>query len=366
MKKVKFPLDELPHDVIIEWWYFNGHLIDSKRKQYSFMNCLFKADVKKVNIPFLSNAPFKTIYFSHSLLSDISAKKFYPKLDYVSLISKDSFSKPLLFVNYINPLFFKGYLNKVIEKTSKNKYRVKSDYFDLDMVSMKKPLLESGTGYVDLKSQGSYYYSLTNLKTKGIIRINNKEIKVKGKSWMDHQWANTKFDTKTKWTWFSIQLNNSIELVCFEFDDGKNKTYLTTISYKNNKQESAKDVFLTPTNIVWQSPITKARYPLSWEISIPSKKIYLTVKPLIKEQEMLFGTINYWEGALTVKGMVNNKKVKGKGFLELVGYPMAISNFKFYKKAIEETITKSIWPNVKKEGKQAFNNLRFFKAIKGK
>ena len=53
-KPIKFPEDELAHNHIIEWWYFNGHLKDKKGNEYAFMNCLFKADVKKVKIPFLN------------------------------------------------------------------------------------------------------------------------------------------------------------------------------------------------------------------------------------------------------------------------------------------------------------------------
>lgn len=365
MKRIKFPQDELAHNTIIEWWYFNGHLKDTKGNQYPFMDCLFKVNVKKVNIPFLKKAPFKTLYFSHYLLSDIKTKRYYPNINYVSLISNDSFSKPLLFVNYIDPLILKGYTNRVIEKTDKSQYRIKTDNFDLVMTSIKRPLLEGGTGYVGLERKGTYYYSLTNLKTEGTIKINGKEIKVKGKSWMDHQWANVTYNPKAKWTWFSIQLDNNIEIVCFEYgDDGKNKTYLATMSYENGRQVSANDVILTPTGIIWQSPTTKAKYPLSWKIDIPSKKISLEVEPLLKKQEMLFGTINYWEGPLTVKGVINKEKVKGIGFLELVGYPMGISNLKFYKKAIEETIKKAIWPNLKKKGGKFVSNLWPIRIIK--
>lgn len=360
IKPIKFPEDGLPHDNIIEWWYFNGHLKDKKGNRYAFMDCLFKADVKKVKIHFLKKHPFKIIYFSHSILSDIKTKRFYPKIDYVSLISKDSFSKPLLFVNYIDPILIKGYVNKIIEETNKFNYHIKTENFDLNLTSIKTPLLEGGKGYVDLKTKGSYYYSLTNLKTEGTIKINGKDIKVKGKSWMDHQWANTIYSVKDKWTWFSIQLDNNIEIVCFEFDDGKNKTYLVTISYENNRQVSTNDVRLTKTGIVWKSSFTKAKYPLSWKIEIPSKNISLDVKPLLKKQEVIFGTINYWEGPLKVNGTINKKKVKGIGFLELVGYPMGISNLKFYQKEAKRTMievasfvkdkgTKFIMDMIKKE-----------------
>ncbi len=339
---MKFPEDEQAHKTIIEWWYLNGHLKDAKGNLYAFMNCLFKADSKRVKIPFLKKVPFKTLYFSHSVLSDIKAKKFLPKIDYISLVSKDSFSKHSLFINYINPSIITGYVNKVIEKTGRVNYHLKTEDFDLNLRSVKKPLLENGTGYVDLKSKGSYYYSLTNLETEGIIKINGRDIKVKGKSWMDHQWADTSYSIKDKWTWFSIQLENNVEIVCFEFDDGKNKMYLATISYKNNRQVSANDVVLTPLGIAWKSLVTKAEYPLSWRIEIPSQNVDLEVKPLLKKQEVLFGTINYWEGPLTVRGTINKKKVKGNGFLELVGYAKGISDLKIYRKKIDKTIAESI------------------------
>jgi predicted secreted hydrolase len=71
-RKIKFPMDELHHDNIIEWWYFNGFL-DTKKNKYAFMTCLFKADRKKVNLKFLK-IPVKNIFFSHSLLYDLKKK----------------------------------------------------------------------------------------------------------------------------------------------------------------------------------------------------------------------------------------------------------------------------------------------------
>jgi len=98
-KPIKFPEDESAHNHIIEWWYFNGHLRDrdNNNNNYAFMNCLFRVDVKRVKIPFLSKIPLKTVYFSHSLLSDIKNKDFYSEINPISIVSRDSFSKPLLF-----------------------------------------------------------------------------------------------------------------------------------------------------------------------------------------------------------------------------------------------------------------------------
>ncbi len=343
IKPIKFPEDELAHDNIIEWWYFNGHLKDKQGNDYAFMNCLFKADVKKVKIPFLSKVPLKTLFFSHSILYDIKNEFFNPLIDYISIISRDSFSKPLLFINYVNPAFARGYMNCVIEKIEKNVYHIKHENMDLKLISTKKPLLERGNGYINLDSKSTYYYSLTNLKTEGRIKIKNKWIDVTGKSWMDHQWADVSY-SKDKWTWFSIQLDNETELVCFEYDDKKTKTYLADISHPDGQQEHFEEVELVPSGIEWTSPKTKAVYPLSWRIKVPAKKIDLEVKPLIKnkDQEMVFGSINYWEGPLVVTGVFNSKKVKGNGFMELAGYPSQYNNMKYVRDVLGKAIKQSL------------------------
>jgi len=338
-KKIKFPQDELAHDNIIEWWYFNGNLKDKKGNKYAFMDCLFKADTKKVKIPFLKS-PIKTIYFSHSLLSDIKNKKFYPEVNPISLVSADSFSKPQLFINYTQPAW-DGYTNYVIEKIGKFKYRIKTRDIDLVLTSTKKPLLEGGKGFIHLDLKKTYYYSLTNLKTKGKIRINGEWIKVTGKSWMDHQWADVAYEND-KWTWFSIQLDNNAEMVCFEYDDGKKKTYLASVSYPKSKEKHFSEIKLKPLGKKWKSKKTEATYPLSWQIKIPTAGIDLQVKSTINNQEVNFGTINYWEGPLNVKGLFNNKKVRGVGFMELVGYPSNYTKIKFLKDSMAKAVSDSL------------------------
>lgn len=332
---IKFPEDELAHNSIIEWWYFNGNLQDEEGNKYAFMNCLFKADVKKVKIPFLSRAPFKNIYFFHSILSDIKKKKFYPMIDYISAVSKDSFKKPLLFINHISPILVNGYVNRSLEETEKFSYHLKDNNIDLRMTAMKKPLLEGGQGYVEVCERGSRYYSLTNLKTEGEVKIGNKIIKVAGKSWMDHQWADVSY-SKDKWSWFSIQLDNNIELMCCEYSDCKSKSYLSDIIYADGKQESLKGLELIQGKSIWKSKKTEAKYPLTWEIKIQDKKINLKVSALVKDQEIVFGSINYWEGPLEVSGIIDGKKVQGKGFMELVGYNSNYSNIDYIKNELEK------------------------------
>lgn len=255
-KPIKFPEDELVHNHIVEWWYFNGHLKDIFGNEYSFMNCFFRVNVKKVKISFLSQIPLTISYFSHTLISDLSNKSFSHLITPLSLISGDSFSKPLLFINYINPAIVTKYINCSIEKLDESVYHIKNESIDLKLVSTKKPLLLGGNGFLDLNSKTTYYYSLTNLRTEGKIKINNKWVCVAGKSWMDHQWANASY-SKDKWDWFSVQLDNDTELVCCVYDDGKIKTCFADISYSDNFQEHYKVIEIIPLHKKWESPKTR-------------------------------------------------------------------------------------------------------------
>jgi len=329
-KPIKFPEDEQAHNHIIEWWYWNGHVQDKNGNKYSFMSSFFKADAKKVKIPAISKLPLKNTYFYHSLVTDIKNKKYYPIIEEFSALSKDSFTKPLLYINHTSPIAITGYTNRVMEETKPFCYKIKDESMELNFVSKKIPLLEGGTGYVvngPKNDKATYYYSLTSLKTEGKIKIKNQWIDVFGIAWMDHQWADVAY-TKDKWTWFSIQLDNDIEIVCYKYGEVNKEKYLASISNKNGTTEHFTNVQIIPSKTSWTSTNTGATYPLSWKIIIPQKNISLEISALSKNQEMVFGVINYWEGPMSIEGTFNNKKVTGKGFTELVGYPTKISNFK--------------------------------------
>jgi predicted secreted hydrolase len=325
---VRFPRDHQAHDTIIEWWYFNGHVKDKKGKRYGFMDCLFKVDVRRVNVSFLNKLPFKGfipswpyVYFSHSVVSDVSRQKNEKSVQNISLVSRDSFLRERLFVNYIDPLIFRGYVNSEIAETDQSRFHVKGDLLDLDLVSRKKPLLVGGKGLVTVASgKSTYYYSLTDLRAQGSLMIGGKRMEVEGGAWMDHQWADTPY-SKDAWTWFGIRLDNGADIMCVEYDDRASKTSCADIIDKRGRAVHGRRVAFTPGTDTWKSAKTKAEYPLSWIIDIPEERISIKVRSLMTDQEMIYGAINYWEGPVDVEGVMGRKKVKGEGYMELVGYP---------------------------------------------
>lgn len=326
-KPIRLPEDGLAHRAAIEWWYFNGHLSDSARRggsrRYAFMSSFFKADESRALVPSLKNpipnVPY--VYFAHTVVSDIARKKSYKAIAPICIVSRDSFTRPLLFVDYINPLgLARGYASGEIVETAPGAFRIKSGLFDLQLVARKKPLLEGGNGYVSVCGKHSYYYSFTDLAARGSVKIGKQWVGVKGKAWMDHQWANVSW-SNDKWTWFSLQLHDGTDLMCVEYDDGKRKDYLVDVVNKNGRTEHYKKMRLAPGGDVWKSKETGASYPMSWRIEIPEMAALINVRALLRDQEMVSGALHYWEGPLGARGRMSGKEISGEGFMELVGYP---------------------------------------------
>ena len=326
-KQISFPNDHQAHDSVIEWWYFNGHLADDDGNRYGYMDCFFKADIEKVGIPHLKGLPLQKIfgreryvYFAHSILSDIRYDKNWKEVQNISIVSNDSFQGDRLFIDYTDPIMLSGFVNNEIDEVGVDAFHLKTATLDLTLKSKKPALLEGGKGYISASDMSSYYYSLTDMETTGSITIDGKKINVKGKSWMDHQWADVSYK-QDKWTWFSIMLEDGTDIMCCEYDDGVKKDYLASVITSSYKTFHYKKLGLVPGSDIWKSKTTKAEYPMSWDIIVPEHDAKLHVKSLVTDQEMVFMAINYWEGPIEVSGTIGGKAVKGVGFMELVGYP---------------------------------------------
>jgi predicted secreted hydrolase len=351
-RPIKLPEDMLPHDTVIEWWYFNGHLADASENRYAFMDCLFRADVKKVNIPYLKNFVGRSksaryAAFAHSVLVDIAKKESQKEVQNISLVSRDSFTRPLFFVNYIDPVSaVNGFVANEIAEMKPGTFHVKTKWADLTMVSKKKPLLEGGEGFIAVRGRESFYYSLTKLKTTGSVRVGGQWIPVEGTSWMDHQWSDVSY-AKDRWTWFSVQLDDGTDLMCVEYDDGKGKDFLVDVRHARGHSVHYRHALFSPGERTWKSKTTNAAYPLDWTITVPEGSIELKISAILPDEEMIFGSINYWEGPVAVAGTIGRKKAKGVGFMELAGYPSKYNFLILAGKKLNKEITQRLGAKVK-------------------
>ncbi|AKM78320.1 MAG: hypothetical protein UY31_C0028G0006 [Candidatus Wolfebacteria bacterium GW2011_GWE1_48_7] len=326
-KPLRFPKDELKHDHGVEWWYWNGNGKDKEGNEYAFMHCLFRTDIKKFKLPLSGIGPHMPFYFSHSVITDVSRKKAYPHINYAALVTHDSFERKLLHVHYSNPIPTASDRESTITEPEPFSYEIQAEQLDIRMVATKPPISLGENGYMTLRNDTTYYYSIPRLTLEGSIRSGKKWVPIKGTAWMDHQWMNPHF-SKDGWSWFSIQLSDKTDIVCFKHMSEAGETDYGHISRPDGIQTKAQRIILTPI-AHWTSRTTKTRYPLEWKIELPDEHISLLITPQVKNQEMLFAGMHYWEGPTQITGTVGKKKVSGHGFMELVGYRSRYSNIEF-------------------------------------
>ncbi|MFA6503466.1 MAG: lipocalin family protein [Patescibacteria group bacterium] len=303
MKKsaIHLPHDEGAHDDPIEWWYWTAQGTDSKGKSYAIMFALFKFGLLGL----------AEVYFAHWFVTDVEKKKFIP---HFKVFWKGLEENGLRH----HKLQAKEDKDFLMTKERHGSFRLKTKQFDLRFTQTKPIMLVGGTGFVDLKTATTHYYTIPRLEVKGKILIKEKNLSFNGLGWTDQQWSPLNIKPEHAWTWFSFQLSDGTDLQCFDYGRTK-RVRMATISMPNGRQKVYKDVRLTPFGDAWHSKKSGAKYPLEWKIEIPKAKIKLTCGPKLQNQEMIHGPFRYWEGPLWAHGEIGQTAVEGHGFLELNG-----------------------------------------------
>ena len=348
-RPLEFPRDGGAHEGYgMEWWYTSGHLESADGRSFGFMSAFFK--VEKTPIP---------IHCAMFGITDENTGRHYSisRVDEAGADVVGALLKGVLVAEPDHPL-----ATKLLAYTDKNRARVvldkpvdldtarmsvrfddcrieqiskdKMDFtqrlawddveLDLTFISKKKPMLVGGAGIVEMGTGGlSYYYSLTRLDTSGTLTLDGERIPVSGLSWFDHQWGTWESSKGYHgWDWFSVQLDNGMDLNLFSFrtEDGKQVNATATI-LDGEELIVSREMHVSASDS-WTNPVTGNTYPINWTIEIPDRSIVLKIVPTIPNQEMcLVETIGLiWERSTNVTGTVRGKPVTGTGYTELTGY----------------------------------------------
>lgn len=333
-KKLSFPKDVFPlKGAPIEWWYFTGHLEGKegkKVKEFGYEFCFFKINPYGIKIgplplSFIRKNPFLVFHFS---ITDKNNKKFY--------CFEDSGNHKTSNFSWNNLNLGLGD-SEMILNSSKNdtSFKVKTKNkvaeLELNLAPVKKLVKHFDEGYsvmFNSPEYRTYYLSFTRIKSSGTLKIEDKEYKIKGESWFDHQKMNRPLKSPLEgWDWFGIMFDDKTELMVFDIRGLKNherKVMGGTYIDKNSKTKnlSPNDFKLNKISS-WKNPKTKVTYPSGWNLIIPKLKIDVKIRPVVKSQEMGKTTmtpVSYWEGACEVTGKKGGKKITGKSYVELTGY----------------------------------------------
>lgn len=326
---------ELPRDLAAhknaqtEWWYYTGHFKTDSGKQFGFELVFFK---RRTDLDKFSLIPLRLfgnpIYFAHFAVTDADGKKFR----YAHRKSSNGiFDYPAS----ASEKHFHLRLGDWSLRESKDTHILRATannlVFEANLKPTKNVVLngkgKDGVSYKD-EGQASRYFSYTRMELDGDIILNGETEHISGSAWMDREFGTwTPTDRQKGWDWFSIQLENNCELMCYQLRDSEeNVSPFSSGTYVNEHGEfeplAHNDFSIEPIGY-WKSPNTNATYPSSWKVKSEKYGLDLTVTPVMQDQELdTRGTtmIVYWEGACEVAGKAGGTDVKGRAYVELVGY----------------------------------------------
>jgi predicted secreted hydrolase len=328
-RALEFPKDHGEHPGFqTEWWYYTGNLLDKGERLFGFQLTFFRVQLKPG--PVARDSAWRTneLFFAHLTVSDVGSQTFL-------VAEKSGRGAAGIAGVSSNPsqvrVFVHGWETVIAGKT--HQLRAQCDRFgiDLKLVSQKPPVLHGERG-LSRKGAGagkaSYYYSLTRMATRGILKVGPETFEVSGLSWMDHEFtSNVLSRDQAGWDWMGLQLSDGSELMVYvlRHKDGSLDPYSsgTLVKKDGTWVHLPKEAFVIKATSYWHSPKSRARYPSSWEVAVLSHDISLKVIPRLKDQELITEQstqVTYWEGSVSVAGTVAGLQVTGSGYVELTGY----------------------------------------------
>ncbi len=329
-----FPRDHGAHpEYRTEWWYFTGNLKDKNGRQCGYQLTFFRQGIaltaSRPDIPW----SIRDVYLAHFAIVDGTSGKFW-HYDQASrsgpgLAGAKTGAMDVWTLNWSakmtgNIIYLKAYKNDMA--------------LDLEL-SPRKPKIFHGNKGLSTKGpnpgQASYYYSFTDLETKGTIRteLSKNPVAVTGTSWFDQEFgSNVLSPDQVGWDWFGIHLSDGRDLMLFQLrkKDGsiESSSSATIIEQDGTSRHLRENEITVNVMAQWKSPKSSGIYPAKWQIRIPSANIDITLTPIVANQELVTEAstgVTYWEGAVTGTGTSQGAIVNVEGYAELTGYAGSLS-----------------------------------------
>ncbi len=326
--------DAGPHqDAIHEWWYWTGHLAGENGSRYGFELTFFRVKTPP-GARALKVLPAwwfqDTVVVGHAAVTDVNGKRF------LQAQRNDVGPKnpPVKLAEAGLDLDLAGWKARFEDGIATHRLAADGDGFAFDLTARaKKPAARHGAKRDGVQAAGaagvSYYVSQTRMEVTGTVTIGGKPVAVTGGAWHDHQWGSWKTDGAQGWDWYGLSLDDGTELMAWHVDPPGAQGLDDGGSFVDERGDvlplGPGDVTIRATS-VWKSPTFGREYPMGWTVELPAKKLFLTVTPLVEDQEFdgrrSIGVV-YWEGAVAIEGTREGVPVKGQGYVELTNYACA-------------------------------------------
>ena len=322
----RFPRDHFAHpEFQTEWWYYTGNLEASSGRRFGFELTFFRHAVAPQPA---SASPWsvRDLWIAHAALSDIEKGRFLWR----ERINRTG--PGLAGVDAAAACVFNGNWQVCWEGEAMHLEAVTEEFtLRLELVS-RKPAVIHGPDGISRKGAGvgraSHYVSLTRLSAAGTLDYAGERFALAGTAWMDHEFfTNQLAPEQTGWDWFSIQLDNEMELMLVRIRraDGAVDPFShgTVVEASGKSRHLGAEEFRLEPLESWTSPATGARYPVRWRIRVLPLQLELEADTPLRSQE-LAGSKGflpaYWEGAMDYRGRLQGRPVTGRGYLEMTGY----------------------------------------------
>lgn len=285
------------HDKSSEWWYATGYFKDEEENLFSFQFTLIR-----------SYTPMVTPHIIMLALTDFQTGKHF----YFQDFSQDGSD---VILNDTQVGFRHIALFEKIEKGMQFTAKTKDFSLDVFLDYGKGAFWHCDDGFlkmgIDEPGQTTFYYSYTNMPTKGSMILNGRNLKVEGKGWFDKQGGTyNNRDPRCMWEWFSLRFFDDEEMMLFYFpqNDYADGTYIP----KEGAAKRLNQYDIRATSFVM--PDGKLTYSNQWSLTVPGlKEEEYTIKPLLDGTQM---NIGYYE---LLAGIFNSKQEQvGLCFVELL------------------------------------------------
>jgi predicted secreted hydrolase len=326
---VTLPRDLAAHpDAQTEWWYYTGHAETSTGREFGFELVFFK---RRTDLDSFSIVPLRLLgnpfYFAHFAITDIDAGAFrysHRKSANGLLDIPAAMSESHYHLRLGDWSIREAGGSHILRST------IDSDLVFEATLTPKKSVVLNGRDGVSFKDKGeaSRYFSYTRMALEGDLTIDGNVEHFTGSAWMDREFGTWKPTENQKgWDWFSVQLDDETELMCYQLRNSKGETSPfssgTFVEADGSHVGLSMNDFSIDVLETWVSPNSGAEYPSRWILKVANRKLELEITPVLRDQELdTRGTtmIVYWEGSCRVKGTVDGREVLGRAYVELVGY----------------------------------------------
>lgn len=322
-----FPADHGPHpEYKTEWWYVTGSLENGDTVPYGYELTIFRFALTppddSENTGSTGGRDWRTnqMYMAHFAVTNGADETFRA----VERFARGGAGLAGAQADPFRVWIEDWSLTSTGNQTFPVRLQAQTDDASIDLiVRPEKRMVFHGNDGLSQKGPGtghaSYYYSYTRLATEGTMGTGGDTVQVEGTSWMDREWSTSALGPdQGGWDWFALQLDDGRDLMYYRLrnEDGAASRFSegTLVAANGSTEPLRREDVTVDVLDTWTSPDGSRRYPVEWQIRIPSRDLDLHVESYLPNQEVDL-SIRYWEGAVRVDGPPS-----GRGYVEMTGY----------------------------------------------